>query len=81
MRHSLFSAELPNGRQIYIAPVSLDAFESNHAFSLGDDTGYFIYEINTLNESAGLEILGKAVSYEAAMRLVDIFLSPRIATS
>ena len=74
MSHVLFSSELPDGKQICIAPVSIDAFEANEAYALGDDTGYFIYERDG-RKSAGIEILGKAASYEAATRLVDIFLS------
>lgn len=78
MKHSLFSANLGDGRRISVSPLSVDTFESNHAFSLGDDSGYFIYEIDTKRESAGIEILGKAASYDAAMRLIDIFFSSRI---
>jgi hypothetical protein len=73
MPHSLFSTDLPDGRQVHIAPLSLDTYNDNQAFVLGDDSGYFIYQIDKLNASAGIEILGKALSYDAAMQLIDIF--------
>ena len=75
MKEFLFSARLPDGREVCIAPVSADAFQDNGVDSLGDDTGYFIYEYDTAQTSAGIEILGKAASYDAAMRLIDIFIA------
>ncbi len=73
MQHFLFSAHLPDGREVRVAPVSLDAYEANQAHNLGDDTGYFIYEFDNELTTGGIEILGKAASYEAAMRLADVF--------
>jgi hypothetical protein len=83
MRELVFSARLSDGRDICVAPVSRDTFEDNKAFSLGDDHGYFIYEIDSRLPSTGIEILGKAVSYDAAIRLVDIFMAAqnRVAAS
>ncbi|WP_428489670.1 hypothetical protein [Rhodopila sp.] len=74
MRHVLFSSLLPDGKQVCISPVSIDAYEASEAQALGDDTGYFIYEYDERQPASGIEILGKAASYEAAERLVDIFL-------
>jgi hypothetical protein len=79
MTHVLFSSQLPDGKQICVAPVSVDAFEASEAHALGDDTGYFIYEYDERRPASGIEILGKATSYEAAERLVDIFLSVKHA--
>ena len=58
-----------------VSPISADAFEANKADALGDDSGYFIYEYDTDRPSAGIEILGKAVSYDAAIRIVDIYMT------
>lgn len=69
----MFCTPLPDGREICVSPVSRDAFEASNAYELGDDTGYFIYEFDTTRPSAGLEILAKAASYEAALRLIDIY--------
>jgi hypothetical protein len=75
MQHLLFSAQIYDGRQVCVAPVSTEAFEANCAYSLGDDSGYFIYEFDHSRPETGIEILAKAASYDAAMRLVDIFMS------
>jgi len=73
MKHLLFSAELSDGRQICVSQISLDTFEANSAYALGDDTGYFIYEFDGHRPSSGIEILAKAASFDAAVRLVDIY--------
>jgi len=76
MKHLLFSAQLPGGREVCVAPVSSDTYEANQAYSLGDDSGYFIYEFDACSTS-GIEFLAKAASYDAAMRIVDIFLEAK----
>ena len=73
MKHLLFSTQLEDGRELCVSPLSIDAFEANHAHTLGDDSGYFIYEFDTNRPSAGIEILAKAASFDAAIRLVDIY--------
>jgi hypothetical protein len=75
MRHFLFSARLADGREVCVAPVSADTFEANKAHALGDDSGYFIYEFDAERPASGIEILGKAASYDAAVRLIDIFIA------
>ena len=70
----MFCAPTADGREVCVSPLSIDAYEENHAYTLGDDTGYFIYEVDAKRPSSGIEILGKAVSYEAALRLVDIYV-------
>jgi len=74
MQNVLFSAPLPDGREICISPLSRDAYEANRADTLGDDSGYFIYEWDISRPHAGIEILAKALSVDAAMRLVDIYV-------
>ena len=74
MRHILFSSRLADGRELCVSQLSRDAFEHNKAETLGDDTGFFIYEFDTAKPSAGIEILAKALSPDAALRLVDIYL-------
>ena len=73
MRELFLCETLPDGRQFCVAPLSRDTFEANQAYDLGDDAGYFIYEYDTGNPHAGIEILGKAASWEAAVRLMDIY--------
>jgi hypothetical protein len=74
MRHLLFSTRLPDGREVCVSPVSSDAFEASQAHALGDDSGYCIYESDIKNPESGIEILAKAASYAAAMRVIDIFV-------
>src|SRR4051812_11697934 len=81
MHHFLFSARLPDGRNVCIARISSDAFEASNAHTLGDDTGYFIYELDERQQEAGIEVLAKAASYDAAVRLIDIFFSVQQATA
>lgn len=81
MRHSLFSARLHDGRELCVSPVSPDAFRANKADVLGDDSGYFIYEFDAARPTAGIEILAKAISYDAAIRIVDIYLNASAARS
>jgi len=79
MQHVLFSTRLADGRVVCVSPISADTFEANKAHNLGDDTGYFIYEFDTCRPSAGIEILAKAMSFDAAVRLVDIFVGAVLA--
>lgn len=81
MKQFLFSTRVPDGREVCIAPVSSDTFEDNGVHALGDDTGYFIYEYDTERPASGIEILAKLASYEAAVRIVDIFLAAQKAAS
>lgn len=60
-----------------MSPLSSATIRESGAASLGDDTGYFIYEVDDGKVTAGIQVLGKAASEEAAMRLVDIFLASR----
>lgn len=57
-----------------------DAFCDNGIEGLGDDTGYFIYEYDPRRQEAGIEILGKAASYDAAVRIMDIFVAVQNTT-
>jgi len=74
MKELFFSARLPDGREVCIAPITRDTFEANKAQDLGDERGYFIFEFDAVRPAAGIEILAKAASYDAAMRLVDIYI-------
>lgn len=73
MREFLFSVPLPDGVTVCVSQISPDAFQGNELDHLGDDSGYFIYEYDTERSESGFEVLAKTVSYDAAMRLVEIF--------
>jgi hypothetical protein len=72
MRHILFRSKLADGRELCVSPVSRDAFDANKAESLGDDSGYFLYECDANRPLSGIEILAKAASADAAIRLFEI---------
>lgn len=59
-------------RCLCVSPLSAATVQENDTDNLGSEAGYFIYEAD---DAAGISILGKAASEEAAMRLVDIFLA------
>lgn len=80
MKHLRFCVRTPDGRELCVSPLSLDAFQENGAYALGDDSGYFIYEYDARKPSSGIEILAKAASYDAAMRLIDIYVLAARAT-
>jgi hypothetical protein len=44
---------------------------------LGGDYGYFIYEIDTLYPHAGIEVIAKAKSVDAALRLYEMIAGGR----
>lgn len=74
MENLSLSALIEEGREICLSPISRQTFDASELDTLGDDCGYFIYEVDPNRPNAGIEILAKVASYEAALRLIDIFL-------
>jgi hypothetical protein len=59
-----------------LARSTVQELEADH---LGGDRGYFIYEVDDTH-GGGINILGKAASYEAAFRLIELWQQgPRLA--
>jgi len=73
----IWRARITPTRCICVSPLSSLTIQESGTDNLGGDSGYFIYEVDEGPQSAGIQVLGKAASEEAAMRLVDIFLSRR----
>jgi hypothetical protein len=73
MENLCLCTPLGDGKEICVSPISRQTFEANELDALGDDCGYFIYEFDSRRPSAGIEVLAKVASYEAALRLLDIF--------
>lgn len=71
----LWCVKISETRSLCVSPLSPATVHENGADNLGSDAGYFIYEVENGPASAGIAILGKAASEEAAARLVDIFLA------
>lgn len=68
-------AQIGDGREICVSPLAKSTLDQmDYTYHLGDDYGYFIYECDRTKHSAGIEVLAKAASYTAAMRLVDIYI-------
>lgn len=55
-------------RYLYISSLSKSAVNESAAAHLGDG-GYFLYECGP----DGIDVLAKAASFEAAMRLLEIY--------
>jgi len=79
MTDRYFCVPLPDGREVCISPLSRATYEHSCAAELGDDFGYFIYEYSLKQPHAGLEVLAKAASYDAALRLADIYIAASFA--
>ena len=68
----LASADLGEGRSVHVATLSNEAVTDSGAEHLGFG-GYFIFEVCDLAGQKGIEVLGKAPSFDAAMRLIEVF--------
>jgi hypothetical protein len=75
MDEILASAEITPNSSLHVATLSRQTLIDAGAAHLGLE-GYFLFEVNEL--PAGITVLGKAVSFEAAIRLADL-LFPQIA--
>lgn len=64
-------------RMLCVSPLSRETILESDINSLGNDTGYFIYEVDEAAPAAGILVLGKAASEEAAMHLVDLLQAAR----
>ena len=59
-------------RVICLSPLSRRTYREARGHGLGGDQGYFVYEVDALRPDAGIEIIAKAKSVDAAMRLYDL---------
>ena len=70
----LFVVErLGNSRSLCLSTLALQTVAESGASHLGGDRGLFIYELDETHGSAGVSVLAKAVSLEAAFRLIDLW--------
>jgi hypothetical protein len=60
-------------RSICISELAHSTVCELEAGHLGGDRGLFIYEVDESPDGGGINILGKAASWEAACRLMDIW--------
>ena len=68
----LASVAVGDGRSIHVATLARDTIIESGAEHLGFQ-GYFLFEAMDVPGEHGINVLGKAASYEAALRLIDVF--------
>jgi hypothetical protein len=68
----LATAQIGNGRSVHIATLARQTIIDSGAEHLGFN-GYFLFEANDRPGEKGISVLGKVSSFEAALRLIDIW--------
>jgi hypothetical protein len=66
------TARIDNRRSICISPLPTKTYKQAGAKGLGGEFGYFIYETDSACPDASIEVIGKAASLDAALRLFDV---------
>jgi hypothetical protein len=79
MEDVFLSAETGGGRIVCLSTLSAKAYRDSGGRGLGGDVGYFVYEVDVDSPQAGLSVLAKAASVEAAMRLFELLTDGRPA--
>lgn len=72
MDEILASTTLGNGRSIHVATLSRQTIVDAGADHLGF-SGYFVFEATDTPTAKGIAVLGKALSLEAAFRLIELW--------
>lgn len=57
---------------VCVSPLSAKIYREAGGKGLGGDYGYFVYEVDLENPQSGIEIIAKAASAEAAIKLFKI---------
>jgi hypothetical protein len=66
------TARINDSRSICISPLPAKTYREAGGKGLGGEFGYFIYEVDSTHPNAGVEVIGKAASIDAALRLFDL---------
>jgi hypothetical protein len=75
----LFVVErIGNSRWLCLSSLARQTVDEAGASHLGGDCGFFIYEVNEADKSGGIQVLAKAVSLEAAFRLIDLWKARQV---
>jgi hypothetical protein len=72
MEDIFLSATVDHRRTICLSPLSYRSYRDAGGKGLGGDYGYFIYEIDEDHPAAGIEVIAKAKSADAALRLYEM---------
>lgn len=81
MEDIFLSTRIDNQRSLCISPLPAKIYKQAGGCGLGGDFGYFIYEMNDALPQAGIEVIGKAASLEAALRLFEVIAGRQPAIS
>ena len=73
------STELGESKHLCISSISHRTYRIAVGSGLGGDRGYFIFETDESRPDAGINVLAKAASYEAAMKLYEYLAATIIA--
>jgi hypothetical protein len=79
MEDIFLSATIDEHRELCISPIPFDSYRTAGGKGLGGEYGYFIYETDRRHPGAGIEIIGKAASVEAAERLFNLLVTGTLA--
>ena len=79
MEDFFLQAKIDNHKSICISPLPDKTYRETGAKGLGGNYGYFIYEVDESRPSVGIEVIGKAASLEAALRIFEIISRPMTA--
>jgi hypothetical protein len=79
MEDVFLSTKLRDGRTLCISPLPARDYREAGGKGLGGEYGYFIYEVDPQSPHAGVEIIGKVSSIDAALRLHDLIAASRRA--
>jgi hypothetical protein len=74
MEDIFLSTEIGNSKRICISSISHKTYRSCVGSGLGGDMGYFVYETDDSCPDAGISVLAKAASFDAAMRLFEFIV-------
>lgn len=73
------STPIDGNKTLCVSPLSARSYRDAGGRGLGGDYGYFIYEMDSDKPNAGIEVIAKAASVEAALRLYDLLTGNRQA--
>ena len=65
--------QLGNSRSLCVSTLAHQTIAEADASHLGGDRGLFIYEVDDSQPERGVHVLAKAVSLDAAFRLIDLW--------
>ena len=77
MEDLFLSAPIGRGRVVCISALSARAYRDAGGKGLGGDYGYFVYESDSAMPESGIEVIAKAASLEAALKLYDLIVEDK----